>query len=107
MAVYAFAGDKEDELGFEEGDLIVILDKPEGGWWQGECNGRVCVFVHHTCFTSLKFRIHPTAHVHRRAAIADHGQYPHAQHTIFPLSAIYCQKLHIANPSVYGPASDE
>lgn len=60
MAVYAFGGDKEDELAFEEGDLIVILDKPEGGWWQGECNGRVCVWREATSRRSIVEKVRCT-----------------------------------------------
>ena len=39
--MYPFVASKEDELGFNEGDVIHVLEKADGGWWNGECNGKV------------------------------------------------------------------
>jgi len=39
-AIYAYQGEKEGDLSFNEGDLISILDESDpSGWWEGEVNG--------------------------------------------------------------------
>jgi len=39
-AVYAYQGEKEGDLSFNEGDIISILDESDpSGWWEGELNG--------------------------------------------------------------------
>ena len=43
-AVHDFNGTQEDELSFAAGATIALLDKPEGDWWKGECDGRTGVF---------------------------------------------------------------
>ena len=43
-AVYTYAGQYEDELSFEAGDVIMVLAKDEADWWKGECNGKTGVF---------------------------------------------------------------
>ena len=43
-AVYTYAGQYEDELSFEEGDVITVLSKDEADWWKGELNGKSGVF---------------------------------------------------------------
>merc|ERR1719237_1246248 len=37
-AIYSYAGQYEDELSFEAGDVIMVLAKEEADWWKGECN---------------------------------------------------------------------
>jgi len=39
-ALYNYAGATQDELSFNEGDIIVILKKDPVGWWEGELKGR-------------------------------------------------------------------
>jgi hypothetical protein len=43
-AAYAFAGQQEDELTFEAGDVITLVSRDEADWWRGEIDGRVGVF---------------------------------------------------------------
>jgi hypothetical protein len=43
-ALYDYTADEENELGFKEGNIITILKKHEGGWWEGECNGKIGIF---------------------------------------------------------------
>jgi len=41
-ALYAFYGETESDLAFQEGDVIILLDKDDpSGWWKGELNGKV------------------------------------------------------------------
>lgn len=35
---------EEDNLGFDEGDLIEIVEKSADGWWTGRVDGNVGVF---------------------------------------------------------------
>jgi len=39
-ALYNYQGATQDELSFREGDMIAILKKDPGGWWEGELKGR-------------------------------------------------------------------
>jgi len=39
-AMYAYAGQTQDELTFKEGDILIIHKKDPGGWWEGELNGK-------------------------------------------------------------------
>jgi len=39
-AMYAYAGQTQDELSFKDGDIIIIHKKDPGGWWEGELNGK-------------------------------------------------------------------
>jgi len=39
-AIYAYAGQTQDELSFKEGDVITIHKKDPGGWWEGELSGK-------------------------------------------------------------------
>jgi hypothetical protein len=32
---------QQDELSFEEGDLLYITEKNEGGWWKAKCGNKV------------------------------------------------------------------
>jgi len=43
-ALYTYAGQHEDELSFEAGDIITLLSKDEEAWWKGELNGKSGVF---------------------------------------------------------------
>jgi len=48
-ALYAYFGTLEEELTFQEGQLIHILRKEmhdgvDDGWWEGEVNGRIGIF---------------------------------------------------------------
>eukprot|EP01125_Pyxidicula_operculata_P008053 TRINITY_DN2724_c0_g1_i1.p1 TRINITY_DN2724_c0_g1~~TRINITY_DN2724_c0_g1_i1.p1 ORF type:complete len:1027 (-),score=294.17 TRINITY_DN2724_c0_g1_i1:177-3257(-) len=39
-AMYDYSGQSQDELSFKEGDIITILKKDPGGWWEGELRGQ-------------------------------------------------------------------
>jgi len=39
-ALYDYPGQTADELTFREGDIITIIKKDPGGWWEGELNGQ-------------------------------------------------------------------
>jgi len=39
-ALYNYQGATQDELSFSDGDLIAIIKKDPGGWWEGELKGR-------------------------------------------------------------------
>lgn len=43
-ALYDYDGQGDQELTFRQGDIIVILEKDESGWWQGELNGKIGIF---------------------------------------------------------------
>lgn len=43
-ALYSYAGQHEDELAFNAGDIITLLSKDEEAWWKGELNGASGVF---------------------------------------------------------------
>lgn len=45
-ATFPYKAQNEDELSFQEGDLITITNKecPDPGWWHGELNGKTGVF---------------------------------------------------------------
>ena len=47
-ALYDFEATCDEELSFQEGQLIQILQKDENGvddgWWKGEINGQIGVF---------------------------------------------------------------
>jgi hypothetical protein len=43
-AVFDFEGDDYDQLSFQVGDLITILEQDPSGWWTGEFKGRVGMF---------------------------------------------------------------
>ena len=43
-ALYAYAATQDDELGFEAGDLITVVNKDKEEWWSGELNGKTGVF---------------------------------------------------------------
>lgn len=39
-ATFSYDAENEDELSITEGDIINVIAQIEGGWWEGECNGR-------------------------------------------------------------------
>lgn len=44
-AVYDFGGDNSDELSFEVGDIITVIEEVDEGWWLGESqDGRRGIF---------------------------------------------------------------
>ena len=43
-ALYEFNEGGEDELIFNEGDLITDIEVIDEGWWRGACNGRYGLF---------------------------------------------------------------
>jgi hypothetical protein len=45
IALHSFEAGEPDELSFNEGDIINILDKPaDAEWWKGELNGHIGLF---------------------------------------------------------------
>jgi len=43
-ALYSYAGQHEDELAFNVGDIITLISKEEEAWWKGELDGNQGVF---------------------------------------------------------------
>ena len=43
-ALYTYTAQYEDELSFEAGDTVMVVNKDEADWWKGECNGKSGVF---------------------------------------------------------------
>jgi len=41
---YVFKAENPDELDFEKGDIIIVLEKSEDGWWRGQIGERIGVF---------------------------------------------------------------
>lgn len=41
VAKYKYVSTREDELGLEKGDSLVILEKEQDGWWRGRCGSRI------------------------------------------------------------------
>jgi len=39
-ALYDYQGQTGEELSFREGDMVAIVKKDPGGWWEGELQGR-------------------------------------------------------------------
>ncbi|KAJ3110755.1 hypothetical protein HDU96_006296 [Phlyctochytrium bullatum] len=44
VALYDFSGEREGDLPFRKGDLILILKRDPSEWWTGRCNGKEGVF---------------------------------------------------------------
>ena len=42
--MYSYAGQHEDELAFNVGDIIILISKEEEAWWKGELDGNQGVF---------------------------------------------------------------
>ncbi len=36
VALYDYEAAKADELTFNEGDIIIVINKVDGGWWEGQ-----------------------------------------------------------------------
>lgn len=43
-ALFDHEAEEEDELNFSAGDLVEVIDKPDGGWWRGRFNGKEGLF---------------------------------------------------------------
>merc|ERR1719419_1418306 len=43
-AMFTYTAQYEDELSFEAGETVTVLNKDEADWWKGECNGKTGVF---------------------------------------------------------------
>ncbi|XP_046543039.1 osteoclast-stimulating factor 1-like [Haliotis rubra] len=40
-AMYRYEAQQNDELTFDEGDLLYIIDKTDSSWWKAKCGGKV------------------------------------------------------------------
>ncbi|XP_075996056.1 GRB2-related adapter protein 2b [Genypterus blacodes] len=43
-ALYSFQAEEEDELEFQAGDIIEVLESSGQGWWRGQLGGRIGLF---------------------------------------------------------------
>jgi len=43
-ALYSYAGQHDDELAFNAGDIISLISKDEEAWWKGQLDDRIGVF---------------------------------------------------------------
>ncbi|KAI8997625.1 hypothetical protein BDB01DRAFT_771772 [Pilobolus umbonatus] len=43
-AIYDFAGDNHDEISFQTGDIIQVIEEVDEGWWYGEIGSRKGIF---------------------------------------------------------------
>lgn len=41
---YEYEAEQEDELSIKVGDIIKNVSTAEGGWWEGEINGKTGMF---------------------------------------------------------------
>ncbi|CAG5897250.1 unnamed protein product, partial [Menidia menidia] len=88
-ALYDFAAEEEDELGFSAGDLIEVLDHSDASWWTGRLRGRSGL--------SGK-KVHATSTKRRKSERKYQGLY------YFVVVLGYANSC--ANPIVYGFLSD-
>jgi len=44
QATFTYEAEEEDELGFQEGDVIEITKEDASGWWEGTLNGKSGMF---------------------------------------------------------------
>ena len=40
QAIYDFTSTEEDELSFQSGDILYVLDWADKDWWRARCKGR-------------------------------------------------------------------
>lgn len=48
-ALYSFAKRKENELSFNKGDILLVIDRNYNGWWKGYAHGQVGRFPSNYC----------------------------------------------------------
>ncbi len=41
IAKHDFNGSTDIELGLKKGDIVTVVEKADGGWWKGVCDGRM------------------------------------------------------------------
>ena len=41
VAKYRYVSKREDELGLEKGDHLLVLEKEQDGWWRGRCGNQI------------------------------------------------------------------
>ena len=44
MALYTYMGQTGEDLSFQEGAIISLLEKASTDWWKGELNGCIGIF---------------------------------------------------------------
>ena len=44
MALYDYTAQQPDELGFNAGDVIIIVSKEHPDWWKGQLGGKTGIF---------------------------------------------------------------
>ena len=44
LAIYDYQQDKDDELSFNEGQIIYVIRKNDDGWWEGSMEGMTGLF---------------------------------------------------------------
>lgn len=42
-AIYSYTAGNADEMSFEEGDELTIVDKSDGDWWKAEQGGVISI----------------------------------------------------------------
>ncbi|KAM3864697.1 GRB2-related adapter protein 2b [Diretmus argenteus] len=43
-AIYSFRAEEKDELDFNTGDIIEVLERSEPSWWKGQLRGKIGLF---------------------------------------------------------------
>ena len=44
LAIYDYQQDKDDELSFNEGQILFVIRKNDDGWWEGSMEGMTGLF---------------------------------------------------------------
>lgn len=44
MVEYEYIANEDDELTIKQGEIVSNVNKHDGGWWEGEVNGRRGMF---------------------------------------------------------------
>eukprot|EP01088_Endostelium_zonatum_P015813 TRINITY_DN4028_c0_g1_i1.p1 TRINITY_DN4028_c0_g1~~TRINITY_DN4028_c0_g1_i1.p1 ORF type:complete len:419 (+),score=166.65 TRINITY_DN4028_c0_g1_i1:686-1942(+) len=44
IAMYDYDPEQDDEIGLKKGELVIVFERDESGWWTGECNGKYGLF---------------------------------------------------------------